>query len=83
MKNGRKIRDFIIQLDKQGEIAVGNSSDFFRYAIISSLEKAAGSQYGTDEYKEWLHAAANGNTMALRPVLDGLREQLVNLSSVY
>lgn len=86
MENGKRLKDFMVQLDSPNDISLnagyGSPTMMFTRAIIKSLEQASGSKSGSDEYKQWLDAAAKGNATALQPVLDGLREVLATMGSL-
>jgi hypothetical protein len=80
---GNKLKKFLISLDTSNDINIddgyGSANRDFSQAIIKSLEQASGSRRGTDSFKQWLGDAANGNSAALKPVLDGLRDTLVSM----
>lgn len=86
MKAGQKLKQFMITLDTNRDLSLagGNeTANLFRRAIVRSIEKASGSPANTDEFNEWMNNAAKGNSVALKPVLDGLREVLVNIPGQY
>lgn len=82
--SANKLKQFLINLDTSGEINIddawGSPTREFSKAIISSIESASGSQRGSSAFQQWLNDAAKGNSVALKPVLDALREKLVALS---
>ena len=86
MENGKRLKDFMVQLDSPNDIKLntgyGSPTMMFSRAIVKSLEQASGAKSGTEEYKQWLDAAAKGNATALQPVLDGLREVLATMGSI-
>lgn len=86
MENGKRLKDFMVQLDSPNDISLntsyGSPTMMFSRAIVKSLEQASGAKSGTEEYKQWLDAAAKGNATALQPVLDGLREVLATMGSL-
>jgi hypothetical protein len=79
MASGANIQRINIELDKQGAI---NVSPVGQDAISRTIAKAVMNATNTDSIHdekalEWLHSAAQGNAMALRPVLDALRDAFV------
>jgi hypothetical protein len=93
VKNGKMLKDFLITLDKSGDINLGAAGYEFKEIIKGALEAASGVKRPGDpneyaynrkpmppEYKKWLDAAAKGNAMALKPILDAFREHLVSLA---
>jgi hypothetical protein len=82
-KTGQKLKQFLVTLDKSGDIAIdtnwGSSTKDFSEIIQNALVKASGSRMGTPEYNEWLNNAVKGNSVALKPILDALRDNLVEL----
>ncbi len=83
-KTGQRLKQFLITLDTTGDIGLntnyGSSTRGLSEIIKSSLVKASGSREGTPEYNQWLNDAAKGNTVALKPVLDAIRDNLVELA---
>ena len=80
--NGKliKLKSFLTSLDTQGDISIAKSyGSGFGNQIRKALADASGSSVGSDKYKKFLNSAAKGNVAALRPVLDSLRDNLVNL----
>jgi hypothetical protein len=84
--NGEKLNQFLTSLDTPGEINLaqyqtyGSPGALFQQAIKGAIQSASGAQPGSEEYQSWLNDAAKGNTLALKPVLDALREKLVSLA---
>jgi hypothetical protein len=82
-KTGQQLKNFLVTLDKSGDIALdtnwGSSTKDFSTIIQNALVKASGARLGTPEYSQWLNDAAKGNSVALKPVLDALRDNLVEL----
>lgn len=80
---GSKLTQFLATLDTSGEVNIdsgwGSSTRDFSNQIKKALADAAGAPVGSDSYKKYLNAAAKGNAVALRPVLDALRDNLVGL----
>ena len=75
--SGTKLQQFLAAIDTTGEISLnGDLGTQIRRAIA----KASGSGQYTPEYNEFLKNAATGNTAALKPILDSLRDSLVELS---
>lgn len=84
MASGQKLKDFLVSLDTPGDLSLsgaGPAGANFKRAIVSSIEKASGAAKNTDEFNQWMNDAAQGNSVALKPVLDGLRDVLVNIPS--
>lgn len=82
MASGQKLKDFMISLDTNQELSLaggGGVAGNFKRAIVRSIEKASGAPANSDEFNQWMNDAAQGNSVALKPVLDGLREVLVNI----
>ncbi len=78
-----KLKQFLTALDKSGDIALdagrGSGTRDLSQQIQTSLSTAAGAPIGSEGYKKYLNAAASGNSVALKPVLDSLRDLLVGL----
>jgi len=78
-----KLKKFLTSLDTSGDIALsadwGSSTKDLTSQIQSAISKAAGSPIGSSEYNSYLNAAVRGNVVALKPILDALRESLVGL----
>jgi hypothetical protein len=81
--SGAKLRQFLATLDTSGEIAIdtswGSGTKSFSEQITKALSQAANAPVGSEEFKKYLNAAAKGNSAALKPVLDSLRDNLVGL----
>lgn len=86
MASGKKLKDVLVSLDTDRDIsldtAYGSPTRTLAQAIIGATQAASGSKKGTEEFKQWLNDAARGSTPALRPILDGLRDTLVNIQDV-
>ncbi len=80
---GQQLKKFLITLDTEGNIALSrdynSTSKEFTDTIIRAAEQASESREGTPEFDQWLNDAAKGNSVALKPLLDALREKLVSL----
>lgn len=78
-----KLRQFLATIDTSGNINIdtgwGSSTRDFSTQVKRALSAAAGASVGSDEYKQYLNAAARGNSVALKPVLDAFRDSLVAL----
>ena len=78
-----KLKQFLATIDTSGDVRLdtgwGSNTRDLSSQIQSALSKAAGAPVGSDGYKSYLNAAASGNTIALKPVLDSLRDSLVGL----
>lgn len=84
MASGKNLKQFLVSLDTQGDLSLnggGPEAANFKRAITQSISKASGASPNTDEFNQWMNDAAQGNSVALKPVLDGLREVLVNIPS--
>jgi hypothetical protein len=83
-KSGQQLKQFLVTLDKSGDIAMdtgwGSSTREFSQIIQNAISKASGSRPGTPEYTQWMNDAAKGSSVALKPVLDALRDNLVELT---
>jgi hypothetical protein len=79
-----KIKQFLINLDTSNDITIdnayGSSNREFSNVIIRAIEHASGGSKGSDEFNDWLNDAAQGNSVALKPVLDTLRKALERLA---
>jgi hypothetical protein len=82
-QSGDRLKKFLATIDTTGEVnlntSYGHTMKPFTDNIIRAVVKASGSQQGTDEYKDFLNKAANGSAIELKPVLDSLRDSLVEL----
>jgi hypothetical protein len=76
--SGHKLKQFLINLDKTGDITL-NTAPELHSAIMKAIQTASGSRLGSDTFKEYLNSAASGNSVALKPILDALRDSLVAL----
>ena len=83
MQTGNKLKQLLVNLDTSSDIALdsqwGSSTRDLATAIEKALRSASGAQPGQPEYTKYLNAAANGNAVALKPILDSLRDTLVGL----
>jgi hypothetical protein len=83
MTRATKLKQFGAILDTTADINLdgnyGSNTRDFTNQLQNALAKSANTRVGTPEYKEFLNAAAQGNAMALKPVLDALRDNLVEL----
>ena len=82
MLNAGRLKQFLITLDKSGDINFGTTGHEFKKAIIKSIAQASGAGPHSEEFKDWASAAAQGNAQALKPILDALREVLVSMSDL-
>jgi len=82
--SGNKLKQFLATIDTSGEVdlntSYGHGMRSFTDQIIKAIADAAGSRPGTDGYKDFLRSASEGNSVALKPVLDALRDNLVSLT---
>lgn len=76
--NGEKLTHFLATIDTSADVNVASNYTFNRQ-IKKALVDASGSAPGSDEFNKYLSNAAKGNTVALKPVLDSLRDNLVGL----
>jgi hypothetical protein len=72
-----KLKNFLATIDTSGDV---NMSGTFYYQLRTALADASHSHQGSDEYKAFITDVANGNSAALGPVLDSLRDNLVQLA---
>ena len=83
MTRAKRLKQFSAILDTSADINLnadyGSNTRDFTNQLQNALAKAANTRIGSAEYKEFLNAAATGNAMALKPVLDALRDNLVEL----
>lgn len=81
--NGQKLKQLLVSLDTNNAVNVDTSyisrTKELSTAITKAIAQAAESPVDSDAYNEYAEAAAKGNASALRPILDGLRDQLVGL----
>jgi hypothetical protein len=81
--NGQKLKQLLVSLDTNNAVNVDTSyisrTKELSAAITKAIAQASGAPVDSDEYKEYASTAASGNASALRPILDGLRDQLVGL----
>jgi len=68
---GTKLKQFVSTMD---------SNDVVEQTIIQAIEHASGAKRNTDEFNEWANDAAQGNSHALKPVLDSMRKILTNVA---
>lgn len=71
--NGQKLKQFIAGMGDGNSREISNT-------ITKSIEQASHAKQGSDEYKKWATDAARGNSTALKPILDALRNTLVSMS---
>ena len=72
-----KLKQFLATIDTSGDVNT-MSGDFGRQ-LKKALADASGASQYSDAYKKYLSAAARGNSAALKPVLDAMRDNLVGL----
>lgn len=72
-----KLKNFLATIDTSGDVAM--AGPLFQQ-LRKALADAAKSYVGSDEYKAFIQDIANGNSAALGPVLDSLRDNLVQLA---
>jgi hypothetical protein len=77
MASGIKLKQFLATIDTSGDVNT-MSGDFGRQ-LRKALADASGASPYSDAYKKYLSAAAKGNSAALKPVLDAMRDNLVGL----
>lgn len=70
--NGQKLKSFISKLDSNN----GESAEGLLNIIKRATIAASGTDGKSDEYLQWLNDAAKGNSVALKPVIDSLRNAL-------
>jgi len=82
--NGNKLKQFLATIDTSGDVnidtAYGSQTRSFSEQIIKAIADASGGPRGSQEFKDFLQAATQGNSVALKPVLDALRDNLVSLA---
>ncbi len=82
--SGQKLKQFLVTLDTSGDIGLDAGYDsptrVFTKAITGAISRASGAHPGSDEYKQWANDAAKGNSVALKPILDALRDTLSSLT---
>lgn len=80
---GQKLKQLLVSLDTNNAVNIDTSyvsrTKELSTAISKAIAQASGAPVDSDEYKEYASTAAAGNASALRPILDGLRDQLVGL----
>jgi len=69
----KKMKNFLEQIDTSADVDINSSS--FGPSLRLALATAAGARSGSEEYKQYLSAAARGSRAALKPVLDALRDE--------
>jgi len=86
--NGANLKKFMQSIDSMNTIDINDTSTdnadpnfIFRKAIHSALRNASGVNDDPESYKKWLNDAAKGNTVALKPILDSLRNELAQLTN--
>jgi hypothetical protein len=75
--SGTKLKQFLATIDTSGDVNTVYG-DFSRQ-LKKALADASGASQYSDAYKQYLSAAARGNSAALKPVLDAMRDNLVGL----
>jgi hypothetical protein len=78
-QSGNKLKQFLATIDTSADVNL-TSNPGFANQIKTAIAAASGARVGSDEYLDFLKAAAEGNSVALKPVLDALRDSLVQLS---
>jgi len=73
MANAGKLKQFQASLDSPDAAVVKD-------AILKAISSASGEPIQSQEASEWASRAAQGNSQALKPILDALRQTLTNLS---
>jgi hypothetical protein len=80
---GQKLKQFLVSLDTNSAVNIDltylSRTKELSAAITKAIAQAAGSSVGSEAYNEYASQAAAGNAAQLRPILDGLRDQLVGL----
>jgi len=83
MASRQKLKQIMVNLDTAGDIALdaqwGSPTKTLADAINNALVAAAGAPVGSEDYIQYVNDAARGNAVALRPVLDSLRDTLVSI----
>lgn len=79
MTRAKKVKEFLATIDTSGDINLGANWNF-RRQILKAVEGASGTYRGSPDYDYFLKTAAAGNSSALKPVLDALRDNLVSLT---
>lgn len=78
-----KLRQFLATIDTSNDINIdtgwGSSTRDFSQQVKRALSAAANAPIGSEEYNQYLNAAARGNAVALKPILDAFRDSLVAL----
>lgn len=77
--SGAKLRQFLATIDKSGDINTSDSFDLHRQ-ITKAMADASGARPNTTQFREYLNAAAKGSAAALKPILDAMRDNLVELT---
>lgn len=81
--HGQKLKQLLVSLDTNSAVNVDTSyvskTRELSAAITKAIAQASGAPVDSADYKEYASAAAGGSASALRPILDGLRDQLVGL----
>jgi hypothetical protein len=78
-QSGGKLKQLLATIDTSGPLA-GEGAYALKQQLRNALIQASGSQSYTPEFEEFLRSAAEGNSAALKPVLDALRDSLVALT---
>ena len=77
--SGQKLKEFLVAIDTSGDINLPGYGTMSQQ-IKKVIADASGHPAGTPEFREYMNSAANGNAMQLKPILDALRDNLVNLA---
>ena len=72
-----KLKTFLATIDTSGDVNI--SGPLFSQ-LRKALADASQTYIGSDEYKAFINDIARGNSAALGPVLDSLRDNLVQLT---
>ena len=72
-----KLKNFLATIDTSGDVKMAGP---FYQQLRKALADASKSYIGSDEYKAFINDIATGNSAALGPVLDSLRDNLVQLA---
>jgi len=77
--SGQKLKQFLATIDKSGEVALPGYGTITQQ-IRKVIADASGSPAGSEGFRDYLDSAAKGNSAQLKPILDALRDNLVNLA---
>lgn len=83
MATGQKLKQLLVSMDTNNAVNIDTTyvskTKELSSAITKAIAQASGSPVGSEGYNEYASEAAAGNIMQLRPILDGVRDQLVGL----